>query len=352
MTSPPRWTLTEIFLNYGGPARPFSTNKADIEKMAKACESSYGDPVRQSDFEIKGIEVSVRTYGIHRALHLKVSDSCSEETYEQFLKAGQAAKKACETQYNLLGNNCVTSVAKVLNTLDDKITAKDVFVPWNLDKTVKSYTQALAVTGTAKEFMQQYTESIKQDRMAFLKTNHWLRNEITSLTDIVAHAYGKNGNSGEKTKSTLLGLAWVRENKEGILTPTSRAPKDFAAGLTAYNEDYAKALELKKMYKNETTLYSMNVHRIFKDNPDFETALNRIQTQAEKNPGGAASKVLLKMQQSKLFEKSSREPVKSGVERLQNQSDFKKRADEQRCEVSSQNKAEPDTDRNLPRPSM
>ncbi|CEK10731.1 hypothetical protein [Legionella hackeliae] len=116
-----------FFLNYGGPGgRWWTQNSSDIAILNKACIDNYGSPTRQLTYKIKGITVTVCTYGIHRALLLHLPDGASHETDALFRQAAKIGTELCGNEYKLLSNNCVSAVAQVLNCLDKNIAANVV----------------------------------------------------------------------------------------------------------------------------------------------------------------------------------------------------------------------------------
>ena len=109
-----------FFLNYGGPGgRSTSDTLDNTNYLDKACQEFYGMPVRKIQYNIKGVDVTVCTYGIHRALRLDIPDGASQDTINAFEEAKKVSLETCDTEYTLLGNNCVTAVAKALNSLDN-----------------------------------------------------------------------------------------------------------------------------------------------------------------------------------------------------------------------------------------
>ncbi len=128
-----------FFLNYGGPGGKWaSDNLEETSRLDSICRDKYVIPIRKVQFNIKGIDVTICTYGVHRALRLDVPDGASQETIDAFNKAKYARVQILRTKYSLLANNCVTAVAKVLNTLDSRMTPEGVVWPCNLDENVKN----------------------------------------------------------------------------------------------------------------------------------------------------------------------------------------------------------------------
>jgi hypothetical protein len=285
--------MKHFFLNYGGPGGKWVSDTLDVTNYLDAvCRNSYGRPVRYVKYTIKGVEVTVCTYGIHRALRLDVPDGASQETINAFMEARKIGRGFCSTAYVLLGNNCVTAVAKALNSLDNRITPWDMILPWNLDKNLKKYGKYYPKNTIFGYFIDKYTEIADREFFSFMRARHWEEKTINSNRDIIAHAYGKTEGTGERTKSILIELGWVKEDKHHVLRPTEQAPAEFKIGLEEFNRDHEKMLRLKNLYKTEAGFFSLNARNFFKDNPDYETALDRIKQQALKNPTGASANVL------------------------------------------------------------
>lgn len=293
-----------FFLNYGGPGGQWASDDLNkTNQLDSICRNTYVIPIRKVQFNVKGIDVTICTYGVHRALRLDVPEGASRETIDAFEKAKKAGLHIIRTKYVLLDNNCVTAVAKVLNNLDSRMTSEDVIWPWNLDENVKKYGNYYPENTVANSFMIKYTEIADREFFSYMRTRHWTEKTITSNQDIIAHAYGKTGGTGERTKSTLIELGWVTEDEKHILRPTNKAPIEFKAGLKTFNRDYEKMLHLKNLYKNEASFFSRNTRDFFKDNPNYETALQRVKQQAIKNPTGASAKVITVLNKEQLKDK-------------------------------------------------
>ena len=285
-----------MFLNYGGPGGSWiSQDEKIIQQLDQECKNFYGSPIRKVSYEIKGITVTVCTYGIHRSLHLEIPKNASEETKKLFDLAFNEGRIFCSKEYHLLSNNCVTAVAKILNILDNKITPANVVYPWSLDANIKKYCGNYDANIMASQFIAQYQSKVHQEFFSFIRKRHWTKERIKTTEDIILHSYGKTGGTGERTKSTLLKLGWVTEDKNHVLRPTNKAPLEFKAGLEKYNNDYDKVLKLKNLYKHNAGIFSRHAHVFFKDKPDYATALGRLKKQALKNPSGASAKVLSAM---------------------------------------------------------
>ncbi|KTD75306.1 hypothetical protein [Legionella waltersii] len=282
-----------FFLNYGGPGGHWTSEDSRLtSQLDRSCRQTYGMPNRKVQYVVKGITVTVYTYGIHRALSLDLPKRASSESIDAFKKAKKVGEQICTTEYTFLGNNCVTAVANVLNTLDSRITPRDMVLPWNLDKNIKKYGKYYPEKTVAGDFIAKYTEIANREFFSFVRKRHWTEKTINSNQDIIDHAYGKTSGTGERTKSTLIELGWVKEDTNHVLRPTNKAPHEFKVGLEEFNLQHEKMLNLKRLYKTEAGFFSRNARDFFKDNPDYDTALNRIRQQAIKNPNGASSKVL------------------------------------------------------------
>lgn len=283
----------QFFLNYGSPEEAWMTlDESRIFFIDKNCKEIYGEPIRYIQLKIKDVNVIICTYGIHRGLILFIPDDASNETKSAFDQAKNISFEIVSTEYNILTNNCVTAVAKVLHALDPRTTSPHVIWPWTLDSNIKKYGKYYPEHTVAGQFMTKYHQISKRECFSFLRTRHWEKSIIDSNQDIISHAYGKTGGTGERTKSTLLQLGWVIEDKQHMLRPTDKSPKDFKEGLESFNQDYENMLHVKQLYLSQASILSKNARIIFKDNPDYETALARINEQAQKNPKGASAKVL------------------------------------------------------------
>ena len=299
-----------FFLNYGGPGGQWtSTDVNNTSRLDKICRDSHGMPIRKVGYIIKGIYVTVCTYGIHRALRLDIPEMASKETIDAFNKAKKAGLRICNTEYALLGNNCVTAVAEALNTLDSRITPKDMVWPWNLDKNVKKYGRYYPENTVTGSFIAKYTEIADREFFSFMRTHHWTEKTIDFNQDIITHAYGKTRGTGERTKSTLIELGWVKEDKNHVLRPTNEAPIEFKTELENFNHDHEKMLHLKSLYKTAAGFFSRNARDFFKDNPDYETALGRVKQQATKNPAGASAAALTILDKEQLRDEDAMDPA-------------------------------------------
>lgn len=145
-----------------------------------------------------------------------------------------------------------------------------------------------------------------------IKPKHWERQGLDTSEQIIEHAYGRTGGTGERTKSALIDLGWVKEDSKGFLRPTEKAPAAFSQGLTNYNQDYERVIELKKLYRQEGGLISSLGSNIFKDNPNYQTALIRLQEQAKDNPKSTAAKVI-----KALDSDTSRTDLKAELKKMQ-----------------------------------
>lgn len=296
---PPNSEMTHFFLNYGGPGgKWFSDKQQAMRDLDDACKKTYGWPIRRASYVIHGLKITVHTYGLHRALSLEVPKGASPETTIMFEKAKIQAQFLCTKEYALLRNNCVSAVAAVLNELDNNTVPPDIVFPWSLDAWLKQYCGHYATNKMTNDFIGKYQEKINNESFSFFRKRHWLTTQISSAEDIILHAYGKTGGTGERTKSTLLELGWVSEDTTHLLIPTPKAPLDFQKGLTAYNQDYKNVCKLKKLYRQEAGFFSYHAYAFFKDQPDYATALDRLKEQAVKNPKGASASVLRRLNNS------------------------------------------------------
>lgn len=77
---------TYFFSNYGGPGEGYDSVPENIELSQKRCKQYYTGAVRDVSFQVKGIDVTVHTYGIHRAVTLTLPDGASPEPARSIAK--------------------------------------------------------------------------------------------------------------------------------------------------------------------------------------------------------------------------------------------------------------------------
>lgn len=238
-----KFSRQPFFFNYGGPGEDDAEGADEIDGLIFLCEIVYGDNAIKSSCQIKGINVTVYKFSVHRAILLELPEGTEdEETLELFDRAQAVAKQFKTKKYQLLKNNCVTAVATVLNTLDEKTTEKNVVLPWALDNRLRNYYGEYK--GIISTFVDQYRKEASNEWFSLFRSRYWSRNKIASIEGIINHAYGNTaGYRGERTKSSLLKLKWVTENSVGMLIPTDSAPEEFSRGLIQYNVErhYAEA---------------------------------------------------------------------------------------------------------------
>lgn len=286
--------MPKFFLNYGGPGgQYFSSNPEKIAALDRACQREYTGSVRSVGALVRGVNVTVHTYGVHRALTCEIPDDASPTVRARYDLARYTAERDISRAYELTRHNCVTSVATVLNGLEPRLTPPGIVSPWSLDSELSDYCGDYGERTTSALFVDEYQKAMRQERFSFLRICSWTDERIESPIDIIKHSYGRGTEgSGERTKSTLIKLDWVTEDKNGVLIPSFNAPADFQAGLNHYNEDYAKVQQLKSLYEKEASVFSFNKHHFFDDNPDYKTAIARLEAQEKRNPHGASAKVL------------------------------------------------------------
>ncbi|WP_131777670.1 hypothetical protein [Legionella fairfieldensis] len=298
-----------FFLNYGGPGgRFFSKDKELTQHLHNRCKKYYKFPIRQSVYQEQGMTITVHTYGLHRALHVEIPDTCNDETWNVYQKAQKQAEYFSNKKYKLLGNNCVTSVATVLNTINPNITPHNIIYPWDLDQQLKMYShynRRTAIANGFDGFIENYQKKFHQESFSFFRKRGWANKPIKTSRDIIHHAYGRSGGTGERTKTVLLDEEWVVEDKNGLLQPGPKAPVMFKIGLQSYNGDWLKVQQLKKLYQQEASFFSFRLHSPFKDHPDFETAKKRLELRAQKNPKGASAKTLLQWEMAEQKQQNS-----------------------------------------------
>ncbi|CAM3109323.1 Uncharacterised protein [Legionella steigerwaltii] len=127
--------MPSFLVNYGGPAPQFSSNSHSFSETLKACEKFYQSQAKSTAFTVHGLDVTYYQVGIHRMVKVDLPDQVLEEmksndsatrkkaieTKKLFDKAKSQASDFNTKDYKLLGNNCVSAVANVLNTIDPSI---------------------------------------------------------------------------------------------------------------------------------------------------------------------------------------------------------------------------------------
>ncbi len=286
-----------FMLNYGGPGGLWWTSNVDkIIKLDKICQDCYGPPTRTEELYIKGVNIKVLTYGIHRGLYVELPEDPSLEARNIYTTLSNVTFNFCDKPYNLLGNNCVTSVATALHKLDQKITKEHIIFPWTLDAIVKKYQYLQSKDATLRQFFEIYQKKLNQETYLPFRKNRLKLQEIKSSKEIILNAHSKDKSKRERTKSSLIELNWVTEDKHGILHPTKKAPTDFIQGLNEFNNETRKVRVLEIIYNDEIrNLTSKTKKSLFNDKPDYETALLRIQSPKTKLPKDKLDNILNKM---------------------------------------------------------
>jgi hypothetical protein len=151
-----RMTMTSFLVNYGGPTTALSTMSSQFEKIIQDCKAYYGGTAKATGFTIKGLDVTYYQMGIHRMIKVELPDTIKEnlkstnphvqqqarQTMQLYTKVRSRAGDFNTTGYKLLGNNCVSAVANVLNTIDPTILeGKKKIIPQFLDAKVKECTK-------------------------------------------------------------------------------------------------------------------------------------------------------------------------------------------------------------------
>lgn len=271
-----------LFVNYGGPGGIWLTkNPLEESSLRKQCEKCYfgGESLyHQETYVISGINTTVHSFGIHKALTLELPDKPppSIRATQAFADALAIAEKFVETDYKIASNNCVTAVATILNKLDSNTTPSNVTIPWSLDKHLSRYCGSYCQETTEGKFIQKYQMNIQAEK---IDTPYWSKREIRSVMDIIIEAY--RNNKKEKTKSSLIELGWVVDEK-GMLIPTENAPADFKEGLNKYNEEYKRITMIMELHRFHDPYGRENI--IFKDASSFNIIKERMQNIAKRNP--------------------------------------------------------------------
>ena len=278
-----------FFVSFGGPGSinqeiTYSVNEIDGAKIR--CVEKYRNPISQSYYRINGLDVVVHTYGLHRAVEVRLPSDPSPDQIKLYNKTKKEAQLACSQEYSVLGikgENCVSATARVLRALDLNSTDR-VILPWNLDTNLRRYYEEHAKGPTEKAFLDAYNQESKK---LIFATNYWKsrQNKLT-VNAIITHAH-----IDEKTESALIKLGWV-EKKNGKLTATKEAPDDFRKELANFYADHEKVTALKTAYQKNGGRQP-ELFKIFNGNPDYKTARENLVRQAAENPTGSAAKTLL-----------------------------------------------------------
>ncbi len=286
-----------FMLNYGGPGGIWWTSTQDkIPKLDEVCKDCYGPPTRTESFFAHGLEIKVLTYGIHRGLYVELPEDAGFEAEHLYEELSTKARDFCKKGYNLLGNNCVTSVATVLHALDPNITPQHIVFPWTLDAIIKKHQYLQTKEADLRPFFEVYQKKLEQSTYLPFRNTRLKLQEIKSSKEIIMNAHSQDKTQRERTKSSLLELNWVIEDNHGMLHPTKNAPPDFSRGLKNFNHETRKVKVLEILYNEEKkNAASVTKKNIFADNPDYETALIRMQKKGDKLPDHALERILLKM---------------------------------------------------------
>jgi|GEM_PF-4845880 hypothetical protein len=148
--------MPSFLVNYGGPVNALTSMQSQFDHILEECKKFYGGTPEAIGFTIKGINVTYYKIGIHRMIKVELPDSVEEdlkssdktirqkakETQQLYTAARVSAGDFNTTGYKLLGNNCVSAVANILNTLDPSILGGEKkIVPQLLDKKVEACTR-------------------------------------------------------------------------------------------------------------------------------------------------------------------------------------------------------------------
>lgn len=226
-----------MFLNYGGPGGCWLTQDSLVAaSLISECKKFYVGGQKYygtTTYDINGIQATVHSFGIHRALTLELHTSPEPcpEAIELFAKLISACEEFTEKDYRILKNNCVTSVATIMNLLDKNTTPPDVTMPWSLDTHLQRYCGQYVQDSIEGCFIQKYQELVKREK---INAPLFAKQKIKSVLDIIVAAYSKD--KKEKTKASLLELKWIKEEK-GMIVSTESAPEVFREGLCKFNAE-------------------------------------------------------------------------------------------------------------------
>ena len=226
-----------FFLNYGGPGGYWLSNTEGLtNKLISKCTSYYGGSMwtQQASCMVKGLQATLYSFGIHRALRLDLPPDSPQAVRDSFYDTKKFALTLCDNEYQLIHNNCATTVSIVLNRLDRNLTPNHIISPWRLDDEFKDYIKCLIneKDPTLKNFMHKYRQIVSAEFL-FLKKPHWMLHEIQSLAELIEKSHDKKFE--ERSRSTLYELGWViGMNHDNKFVLGTKAPKDFREGLRKY----------------------------------------------------------------------------------------------------------------------
>lgn len=265
-----------FFLNYGGPGGKWYASKEDsIRYLDEQCKENYGPPTRKVDFIAHGLKIRVHTYGYHRALYVELPENASQKTQKLYQLLREESHAFCDKEYATATNNCVSAVTAILHRIDANLVPEYLVLPWTLDAVLDKSLHAQSRSGVMKPFFDKYEQKASQKNyFSFVSQRSKLR-AIKSVKEVINQAYHGEEQERERTKSSLIELNWVMEDKQGILHPTKKAPRDFFIGLCKYNQDYQAVTMLKSIVEVQEIRKDL-VAPIFQDNPNYATAMERI----------------------------------------------------------------------------
>lgn len=229
-----------FFLNYGGPGgRWLSSTEELTNKLIDECTSYYGGAMwtRQSSCTVQGLQATVYSFGIHRALRLELPQDAPQSVQDLYYSTLKLALSLCDKDYKLLDNNCATTVAVLLNSLDKTLAPDHIISPWTLDSEIKSYIKRSVKEkeSTLKDFMVKYRQLVASEFFTLDKP-HWMYNEIRSLMDLIEKSHDKKFE--ERTRSTLYELGWIiGMNHDNKFVLGKNAPSEFREGLRKYYKE-------------------------------------------------------------------------------------------------------------------
>ncbi|VVC75389.1 hypothetical protein AQUSIP_06790 [Aquicella siphonis] len=148
--------MPSFLVNYGGPVCALTSMDSQYDNILQKCKDFYGGTPEAIGFTIKGIDVTYYKIGIHRMIKVELPDSVEEDLKSSDKDIRQKAKETKKlyttarikagdfntTGYKLLGNNCVSAVANILNTLDSSILGGEKkIIPQFLDSKIAACTK-------------------------------------------------------------------------------------------------------------------------------------------------------------------------------------------------------------------
>lgn len=214
-----------------------------------------GEESKGDDFQSFCI-VTVYASGLHRFVKLDFAENIPTVF-------NNGVTSILQENYNFLGNNCITSVKKILSLLHTELglffdDLKAPYLPASFDSKIKKLIQEIAAD-TDKFSGFGLEENVPAEMAEYYRTYSIMGNGFARLFtpnkesslgpyadffDLIVHIHGKHLNktvtgycSGDRTFKTLVQLGWlspIRNNKPDMFLLGDNAPEEFARILQLY----------------------------------------------------------------------------------------------------------------------